>query len=129
MHRPALLIAALFLAPSFSSGQQNVTPPSTPSSPRSQPVGTENVSVAAPQEWTKLSSRADLVLVPVTVADKSGKHVSGLRKEAFRIEENGRLRSVSVFEETKTEKLVAEARTATTRATPTLLPVTSTPGG
>jgi VWFA-related protein len=110
MHRPALLIAALFLAPSFSSGQQNVTPPSTPSSPRSQPVGTENVSVAAPQEWTKLSSRADLVLVPVTVADKSGKHVSGLRKEAFRIEENGRLRSVSVFEETKTEKLVAASK-------------------
>jgi hypothetical protein len=40
---------------------------------------------------------------PVTVTDKSGKHVSGLQKEAFHIEENGNVCSISVFEETKTE--------------------------
>jgi VWFA-related protein len=59
---------------------------------------------------TKLTARTDLILVPVIVTDKSGKHVSGLKKDAFRIEENGNVRSVSVLEETQTEKLVARRR-------------------
>jgi len=65
---------------------------------------------AAPPELAKLSARSDLVLVPVIVTDKSGKHVSGLQKEAFRIEENGNLRGISVFEETETETPVARGR-------------------
>ncbi len=43
--------------------------------------------------------------MPVIVTDKSGKHVPGLQKDAFRIEENGNLRNIAIFEETKTEKL------------------------
>ena len=51
--------------------------------------------------------------MPVIVTDKSGKHVSGLQKEAFRIEENGSVRNLSVFEETETEKLVVHGKDAT----------------
>jgi hypothetical protein len=53
-----------------------------------------------------VSTRTDLVLVPVVVT-KSGKHVTGLQREAFRIEESGKIRSVSIFEEITTEKLTA----------------------
>ena len=60
-----------------------------------------------PQSSVKFSTRSDLVLIPVMVTDKSGKPVSGLSKDAFRIEENGKLRTLSLFEETRTEKLVA----------------------
>ncbi len=56
-----------------------------------------------PQDLVKLTARSDLVLVPVIVTDKSGTHVPGLSKDSFRIEENGKLRSVSVFEELHTE--------------------------
>jgi hypothetical protein len=61
----------------------------------------------------KLTARTNLVLVPVIVTDKSGKHVSGLPKEAFRIEEHGSVRSVSVFEETETERLVVHGQDVT----------------
>jgi VWFA-related protein len=71
----------------------------------------------APQAPGKLTARADLVLVPVIVTDKSGKHVSGLGKDAFRVEENGIARSVSVFEETKTEKLVARRNAGASEGT------------
>jgi VWFA-related protein len=60
----------------------------------------------------KLSLRSDLVLVPVVVTDKSGKPVSGLQKDAFRIEENGKARTISIFEETKTETLAGRPRDA-----------------
>lgn len=53
----------------------------------------------------RLSVRTDFVLVPVIVTDKSGNPVAGLSKDAFRLEENGKLRSLSFFEETQTQKL------------------------
>lgn len=56
----------------------------------------------------KLTSRTDLVLVPVIVT-KSGKHVPGLQKDVFRIEENGKERTISVSEEVKTEKPAGHA--------------------
>jgi len=70
----------------------------------------------------RLNARADLVLVPVTVTDKYGKHVAGLPKEAFRIEENGDARSISVFEETKTEKLVASGKNSAVEGYSNFLP-------
>lgn len=54
-------------------------------------------------EPTKFTSSAELVLVPTVVTDKSGGHVSGLRKESFVLEEDGRSRPVAVFEEVKTD--------------------------
>jgi VWFA-related protein len=91
-------------------GQQDVGQQPSQSSPRTASAVPENRAAFPPQELAKLTARADLVLVPVIVNDKSSKHVPGLQKEAFRIEENGNARSVSVFEETKTEKLVARGK-------------------
>jgi VWFA-related protein len=48
---------------------------------------------------TTIQSRADLVLVPVVVRDKEGKHVTGLSKDAFQLEENGKPQTLSLFEE------------------------------
>ena len=62
-------------------------------------------SSVPPQSPAKLSTRSDLVLVPVIVTDKAGNPVSSLAKDAFTVEENGKRRSLSLFEETRTEKL------------------------
>ncbi len=114
MLRPEPIFAALLVICSPLFGQQDVRQQPSQSSTKTAPTVPENRSGALPpQELAKLTARTDLILVPVIVNDKSGKHVSGLRKEAFRIEENGSVRSVSVFEETETEKLVAR-RTDTT---------------
>jgi len=43
--------------------------------------------------------RTDLVLVPVVVRDKKGKHVPGLTKDSFHIEEKGKDQTISLFEE------------------------------
>jgi VWFA-related protein len=48
---------------------------------------------------TVIKSRSDLVLVPVVVKDKKGKHVAGLAKDAFQLEENGKPQTISLFEE------------------------------
>ena len=47
----------------------------------------------------EFKSRTDLVLVPVVVRDKKGRHVPGLSKDEFRLEENGKEQSISLFEE------------------------------
>ncbi|MGB9431369.1 MAG: hypothetical protein WBQ89_03925, partial [Candidatus Acidiferrum sp.] len=60
-------------------------------------------SSVPPQSPAKLSTRSDLVLVPVIVTDKAGNPVSSLAKDAFTVEENGKRRSLSLFEETRTE--------------------------
>jgi len=78
------------------------------------PVGAQqdpaSQGAASFPEQVKLTARSDLVLVPVIVTDASGKHVSGLEKDAFRVEEDGKLRPVAVFEEVKTENAVGHAR-------------------
>jgi VWFA-related protein len=65
------------------------------------------------EELVKLTARSDLVLVPVIVTDQSGKHVSGLGKDAFRVEEDGKVRGISIFEEIKTENPAGHARLST----------------
>ena len=111
MLRPALWLSALLVvSPSLPSQQDAAQSPSPRSSINTAPAVPDNRAASPPQEWARLSSRADLVLVPVTVTDKSGKHVSGLKKDAFHVEENGSLRNISIFEETVTEKLVATSK-------------------
>ena len=44
-------------------------------------------------------SRSELVLVPVVVRDSKGKHVGGLSKDLFRLEEHGKEQVISLFEE------------------------------
>ena len=47
----------------------------------------------------KFTSRTELVLIPTLVTDKAGTHISGLKKEDFRVLENGSERQISTFEE------------------------------
>jgi VWFA-related protein len=111
--RPEFFLAVLLIICSPALGQQDVRQQPSQSSTQTAPAGTENRVALPPQGLAKLTARTDLVLVPVIVTDKSGKHLSGLPKEAFRIEENGSIRNVSVFEETETEKLVAHRKDTT----------------
>ncbi len=45
------------------------------------------------------SSHTELVLVPVVVTDHHGEHVKGLKKEDFRLAEDGKESKIAVFEE------------------------------
>ena len=49
------------------------------------------------------SSSSELVLVPTVVNDKSGIHMSGLTKQDFVLRQDGKTRSISVFEEVRTD--------------------------
>jgi len=51
----------------------------------------------------RIISRANLVLVPTVVTDKSGVHIKGLTKDDFYVSENGAAQKVSVFEEITTQ--------------------------
>jgi VWFA-related protein len=88
--------------------------PTTLPQPQTPPVqqGSEEQSASSARQLTKLTVRSDLVLVPVIVTDKSGKPVSGLQKDSFTLEENGKARSISVFDEMKTESLPVGTRDA-----------------
>jgi len=44
-----------------------------------------------------------LVLIPAVVKDKSGAHISGLRKEEFALKQDGRPYPIAVFEEVRTD--------------------------
>jgi VWFA-related protein len=115
MIRTAGFLAAV-LAFSFAVfGQEEPTraPSRLPSTDQAALGASENHGNPPAQELVKLSARSDLVLVPVIVNDKSGKHVSGLRKEAFQVEEDGKLRAISVFEEVKTENAAGHVRVPT----------------
>jgi VWFA-related protein len=110
MLRPGCFVVAFVFVWSAALGQPDHVQQPSPATSTIAPTGQENRTAPAPPEVAKLTGRADLVLVPVIVTDKSGKYVPGLQKEAFHIEENGKVCSVSVFEEMKTEKLVAPSR-------------------
>jgi len=51
----------------------------------------------------KFTSRTELVLIPVLVTDKSGAHVSGLKREDFTVLEDGAERKIATFEETTSD--------------------------
>lgn len=103
------LLAILLIIRYPALGQRDVTQQPTQSSSQTMPAISENRTVFTPTDLAKLTAHSDLILVPVIVTDKSDKHVSGLQKDAFHIEENGNPRSVAVFEEAKTERLAARA--------------------
>ena len=71
---------------------------SSPQKPEDVPNAT-NMSDSVDRSVTStFKSRADLVLVPVVVREK-GRHIAGLTKDAFRLEENGKEQDISSFEE------------------------------
>jgi len=45
------------------------------------------------------TARTELVLIPTLVTDKSGNHITGLKKEDFRVMENGAEQKIATFEE------------------------------
>jgi hypothetical protein len=47
----------------------------------------------------KFTARTELVLIPTLVTDKSGNHITGLKKEDFTVLENGVEQKVATFEE------------------------------
>jgi VWFA-related protein len=47
----------------------------------------------------KFTARAELVLIPTLVTDKSGHHITGLKKEDFTVMENGGEQKIATFEE------------------------------
>ena len=47
----------------------------------------------------KFTARTELVLIPTLVSDKSGNHISGLKKEDFTVLENGAEQKIATFEE------------------------------
>jgi hypothetical protein len=47
----------------------------------------------------KFTARAELVLIPALVTNKSGTHVRGLKKEDFTVFENGAEQKITTFEE------------------------------
>jgi VWFA-related protein len=51
------------------------------------------------QPTFKLSSKTNVVIVPVAVADKHGNHVSGLTANDFELKEDGKVQTISSFEE------------------------------
>jgi VWFA-related protein len=53
-------------------------------------------------ETVRISTKSELVMVPVLVTEKDGSHVAGLKKEDFTVSENGKPQKVAVFEEVKT---------------------------
>jgi len=59
-------------------------------------------SKVAPATGVTLSSRTELVTVPVVVTDKKGKHLSGLKQSDFQVEEDGHKRVIATFEEIMT---------------------------
>jgi VWFA-related protein len=114
MLRPVRLLAAVCVLAIPLSGQQEgpALPPSRLPSAL-QTGAPENPTNPPSGDLAKLTVQSDLVLVPVIVTDSSGRHVSGLPKEAFRIEENGKLRNVSIFEETQTETVPVRRKNGT----------------
>src|SRR4249920_2290264 len=53
---------------------------------------------AAPGSGVTFSSNTNLVVVDITVKDKSGKAIEGLKKEDFTVLEDGKPQKVAVFE-------------------------------
>jgi VWFA-related protein len=86
------LFVILLSAPASAQRTPNQQAPTT--SPPPQALGPTDNSPAA-----TFRSRTDLVLVPVVVRDHKGNHLPGLTKDAFRLQENGKDQTISVFEE------------------------------
>lgn len=59
-------------------------------------------SQTAQTKTPTLTSSTELVLIPTVVNDKSGSHISGLKREEFVLKQDGKSQSIAVFEEVKT---------------------------
>lgn len=85
---PACLRVSVWLAALVASGQwalaQTAPPGGTPQAPR------------GPREYT-ISVDVNLVVLHATVLDRKGRQITNLKKEDFRVYEDGALQTLSVF--------------------------------
>jgi VWFA-related protein len=61
-----------------------------------------SMSHAEEEKNVEFKSQTVLVQVPTVVTDKAGNHIHDLKKEDFKLEENGKERKITVFEEVTT---------------------------
>jgi VWFA-related protein len=93
----AFVFCSFFCCASSSAQASAATPAAqVPGASNKTASGESNAATAKPAVFT---SRTQLVLVPVVVTGKNGTHIGGLKREAFRIEEHGKVREASIFEE------------------------------
>ena len=86
-----LLPALLFLQGTHAQQEGNFgLPPPPPLKPRPKPTATPRVEDQEIDEGDVISVSTTEVLLPVTVRDTSGRLVTGLKREDFRIFEDGR---------------------------------------
>jgi VWFA-related protein len=71
-----------------------------------QPKGQADAK-AQPDAY-KFAVRANLVLVPVIVTDKQGKHVAGLKAEDFEVKEDGAVQKISRIDELTADSVKVE---------------------
>ena len=57
---------------------------------------------AAQPETATITSSTELVLIPTVINDKSGAHISGLKKEEFVLKQDGKVQPIAIFEEVRT---------------------------
>jgi len=109
MFRPLRVLQTVLVISTFPftnlAGAQKTAPRSTPP----QVIGDfnrsaePNIDKIAYQAYDKklltFSSKPSYVLVPVVVTGKDGKPVTGLTKEAFRVQENGKDRTIASVDE------------------------------
>jgi VWFA-related protein len=110
LRRAMLLVTTLLVwLPCFAQQEphQQASPPKVPATPTTS--ASTSPPTLKPPELATIFTRSDLVLVPVVVM-KSGKYVAGLTRDAFRVEEDGKVRDLAVFEEIQTEKVATQAK-------------------
>jgi VWFA-related protein len=66
-------------------------------------VGAAARAQTAQSSAPTFTSTTDLVLIPTIVQDKSGAHISGLKKETFELKQDGKSHPIAIFEEVKTD--------------------------
>jgi len=95
-------VAGFLIVSSVSSAQQKSTSPQ-PIPDFSRAVDLTEYHPIEYQEYENglltFSTKAQYVLVPVVVIDKNGNPVSGLKKEDFRLQENGKDQTISTIDE------------------------------
>jgi VWFA-related protein len=97
------LVVTVYLLSAWSWAQQKSTPASVPIPDFSRAVDLTERRPIEYQEYEKglltFSTKAQYVLVPAVVTDKDGNPVSGLKKQDFVLEENGKKQVISSVDE------------------------------
>ena len=108
---PAIFISAAFLLAGFAQSTQAPSE-EQPKAVASQPASQESLEMTSHEETVTFRSRVDLVLVPVVVRDAKGHTIGNLRKDDFRVYDEGKPQIVTYFSAVTPEARVSEAKTA-----------------